>query len=168
MRLEAWETPPWITSFLWTPTRPECLHNGAAGFITEIIWALFLREQIYATAVPSVRVNIGTDGIHVIKSLVIQFPAKYSYGTVERRILPLIGILSSASTVHKMQGNTVGCAVVYLRTTRLATGQAYVTLSRISSLNDLTIEELDCSKLSGKVPCDNNALVEMHRMRNVN
>ncbi|GBP69404.1 hypothetical protein EVAR_54823_1 [Eumeta japonica] len=72
--------------------------------------------------------------------------AKYSYGTAERRMLPLV--LSWASTVHKMQGCTVDHAVIYLGSRLFAAGQAYVALSRCRSLEGIRIEELDCSKLT--------------------
>lgn len=76
------------------------LVNGNIGFITEIIWPHFRRDQMYDTDIPSIRVNFGKDGEHVIKPIAKQFPAKYSYGTVERHMLPVI--LSWASTVHMM------------------------------------------------------------------
>ena len=77
-------------------------------------------------------------------------------------MLPLI--LSWASTVDKMQGSTVDYAVIYLGRKLFAAGQAYVALSRVKSLDGLLIEELDCSKLTGKVPCNNEALQEMDRI----
>ncbi|XP_030760062.1 ATP-dependent DNA helicase PIF1-like [Sitophilus oryzae] len=99
------------------------LVNGAIGHITEIVWPQFRRTQMYETDVPSVWI----DGIHVIHPKAIQFPAKFNYGTAERRMLPLI--LSWASTVHKMQGSTVDHAVVYLGSKLFEEGQAYVALS---------------------------------------
>ncbi|GFW16816.1 uncharacterized protein TNCV_2759441 [Trichonephila clavipes] len=45
-------------------------------------------------------------------------------------------------------------------------GQAYVVLSLVKSLDGALIEELDCSKLTGKVPCNNEALQEIDRRRN--
>lgn len=140
------------------------LVNGNMGFITEIIWPNFRRGQLYAEDIPSVRIDFGSDGVHMIKPISIQFPAKYSYGTAERRMLPLI--LSWASTVHKMQGCTVDHAVIYLGSRLFAAGQAYVALSRVRSLDGIRIEELDCSKLTGKTPCNSEALNEMIRLRN--
>ncbi|KAF8763534.1 hypothetical protein HNY73_021712 [Argiope bruennichi] len=64
-----------------------------------------------------------------------------------------------------MQGSTVDYAVIYLGRNLFAAGQAYVALSRVKSLDGLLIE-LDCLKLIGKVPCNNEALQEMDRMRN--
>ncbi|GBL93040.1 hypothetical protein AVEN_54667-1 [Araneus ventricosus] len=95
----------------------------------------------------------------------IHFPAKYYYGTAERRMLPLI--LPWASTVHKMQGCTVDYTVIYLGSKLFKEGQAYVVLSRVKSMDGLIIEDLDCSKLTGKKPCNVTALAEMDRMRNI-
>ncbi|GBM49210.1 hypothetical protein AVEN_158184-1 [Araneus ventricosus] len=140
------------------------LVNGAIGFITEIHWPNFRREQMYEQDIPSVTVNFGNNGVHRIEPISVQFPAKRRYGTAERIMLPLI--LSWAATVHKMQGSTVDYAVIHLGRKLFAAGQAYVALSRVKSLDGLLIGELDCSKLTGKVPCSNEALEEMDRMRN--
>ena len=140
------------------------LVNGAIGHITEIIWPYFRRGQVHERDIPSVKVNFGRDGIYLIEPKSIQFPAKYSKGTIERRMLPMV--LSWASTVHKMQGSTVDFAVIYLGSRVFAEGQAYVALSRVRSLNGLQIEELDCAKLTGNKPCNIAALQEMIRMRN--
>ena len=102
------------------------------GTITEIVWPLFRRDQMYDTDIPSVRIDFGRDGIHLIKPKSIQFPALRNYGTIDR----------------------------------FAKGQAYVALSRVGSLDGLRIAELDCSKLTGKTPCnEEDALKEMERMR---
>lgn len=141
------------------------LVNGAIGHITEIIWPYYRRAQLYDSDIPSVRVDFGNDGIHTIQPKAIQFPAKFNHGTVERRMLPIV--LSWASTVHKMQGTTVDHAVIYLGPKLFAAGQAYVALSRVRSLAGLQIEELDCSKLTSKKPCNIDALNEMNRMRSI-
>ncbi|GFR31300.1 ATP-dependent DNA helicase [Trichonephila clavata] len=64
--------------------------NGAMGIITEIIWPLFRRDHIYDTDIPSVRIDFGKDGIHLIKPKSIQFSTLRNYGTIERTQLSLI------------------------------------------------------------------------------
>ncbi|XP_008188323.1 uncharacterized protein LOC103310780 [Acyrthosiphon pisum] len=77
------------------------LVNGAIGNITEINWPNFARDQLYDECIPTlIRVDFGRDGIHKIKPISIQFPTMRSYGTAERRILPII--LSWAVTAHKL------------------------------------------------------------------
>jgi ATP-dependent exoDNAse (exonuclease V) alpha subunit len=140
------------------------LVNGNIGHITEIVWPLFRRAQLYDQDIPSVKVDFGKDGIHLIEPKTLQFPGKHkSDGLIERRMLPLI--LSWASTVHKMQGCTVDNAKVYLGPGLFAKGQAYVSLSRVRSLDGLQIDELDCSRLMGLGCCNTDALAEMERMR---
>ncbi|GFY61607.1 ATP-dependent DNA helicase [Trichonephila inaurata madagascariensis] len=80
-------------------------------------------------------------------------------------MLPLI--LSWASTVHKMQGCMVDHVAIYLGSRLFAAGQAYVALSRGRSLDGIQIEELDCSELTCRVPCNGEALHEMIRLRDI-
>jgi ATP-dependent exoDNAse (exonuclease V) alpha subunit len=140
------------------------LVNGSMGNIIEIVWPYFRRDQMYDEDVPSVLVDFGRDGVHLIEPRSVQFPALLNYGTVERRMLPMI--LCWACTVHKMQGCTVDYAVVDLGKSLFKEGQAYVALSRIRSLEGVRIVDLDCNKLTGKNPCNEDAIREMERMRN--
>ncbi|GFX14915.1 ATP-dependent DNA helicase [Trichonephila clavipes] len=67
---------------------------------------------MYDQDIPSATVNYGNNRVHKIEPRSVQFPAKLSYGTAERRMLPLI--LSWASTIRRMQVSTVDYAVIYL------------------------------------------------------
>jgi hypothetical protein len=64
-----------------------------------------------------------------------------------------------------MQGNTVCRAVVNLGLKLFALGQAYVALSRISSLNQLRLNKLDCGKLTNENIANTVPLKEMERLR---
>ncbi|CAG9765120.1 unnamed protein product [Ceutorhynchus assimilis] len=75
-------------------------------------------------------------------------------------VMPIFGL-------GTWKGSTADYAVIYLRPKLFAPGQAYVTLSRIKSLDGLLIEDLDISKLTGKTPCNIDALAEMHRLRQI-
>ncbi|GFR10030.1 ATP-dependent DNA helicase [Trichonephila clavata] len=141
------------------------LVNGSIGHITEIIWLCFRGAKMYDTDIPSVRIDFGKEGVHLTQPKTVHFPAKYSHSTAERRILPIK--LCWACTVHTMQSSIVDHAFVYLGSKLFATGQAYVALSRVKSLEGLLIEDLDCSRLTGKRPCNSDALNEMHRLRNL-
>lgn len=139
------------------------LVNGAIGHVTQIIWPLFRRAQLYAHDIPAVMVDFGVVGVHRIEPISIQFPAKYSAGMAERRMLPLI--LCWSSTVHKLQGCTIDHAVINLGPKIFAPGQAYVALSRVRTFDGIRLEELDCGKITGPNVCNKKALEEMERLR---
>ena len=134
------------------------LVNGNMDIITEIIWPHFRCNEVYV----SVHVDFSPDGIHVIKPMLIQFPAKYSYETTERQMLPIIQ--SWASTIDKMQDCVVDYAVIYLGSRLFAAARACVVHRHGRSVDGIQIEELDCSKLTGKVPCNGDALNEIARL----
>src|SRR5277367_4298216 len=113
---------------------------------------------MYSEDIPAVKIDFGEVGIHRLDPMSVQFPAKFSYGTAERRMLPLI--LCWSSTVHKMQGSTIDHAVINLGPKVFAPGQAYVALSRVRSLDGVRLEELDCNKVTGPNVCNKKALEE--------
>ena len=141
------------------------LVNGAMGIIKQIQWPHYAKTQLDEYSQPKLLIDFEGINEHWIEPKAVQFPAKYSRGTVERIQLPVI--LCFACTVHKMQGATVNHAVINLGSNIFAAGQAYVALSRVRSLDGLILEELDASKVVGKNVCNTKALVEMERMRKV-
>jgi hypothetical protein len=60
---------------------------GAMDAITEIIWPLFRRAQLYDQYIPEVKIDFGDTGVYQIDAMTVQFPAKFSCGTAERRML---------------------------------------------------------------------------------
>lgn len=64
-----------------------------------------------------------------------------------------------------MQGCTADYAIVYLTYRFFAAGQAYVAVNGESSMDGIRIEELDWSKLTGRISCDDDALDELIRLR---
>ena len=77
-------------------------------------------------------------------------------------MLPIV--LCYAATSHKMQGGTLDLGVADLSGLS-AKGQAYVMLSRFRSLDGLKIENINPVQLTGKKPCNTDALEELEHMR---
>ena len=105
--------------------------NGCMGHVAEIIRP---NENSKPTCI-KVKFdndNIGTQTIEMFQE---SMGKKFS-----RKQFPLK--LAYACTVHKVQGMTMDKAVVNLKNTFLS-GQAYVSLSRVTSLSGLVIENFD-------------------------
>ncbi|XP_041467172.1 uncharacterized protein LOC121417516 [Lytechinus variegatus] len=107
------------------------LTNGCFGNVTEIIM-----DETNSTTV-SIKVKFDKEniGIHCIEQCEEFVGKKYL-----RRQFPLK--LAYACTIHKVQGLTLDKAVVSLKRI-FDSGQAYVGLSRVSSLSGLTIENMN-------------------------
>jgi hypothetical protein len=56
--------------------------------ITENIWPLFRRAQLYDQDIPPVKIDSDETGTHQIDSITVGFPAKFSCGTAELQMLP--------------------------------------------------------------------------------
>jgi hypothetical protein len=53
-------------------------------YITELIWSLFRRTQLYDQDILAVKIDFGESGVHQIDAMTVQFPAKFSCETAER------------------------------------------------------------------------------------
>jgi hypothetical protein len=60
------------------------LVNGAMNSITEILWPLFRRVQLYDQDILAVKIDFRETGVHKIDAMTLQFPAKFSCETAER------------------------------------------------------------------------------------
>ena len=111
------------------------LTNGCFGNVTEIIMDQTNTKYV-CIKVKFEKENVGT---HSIEKCDEFLGKKYS-----RRQFPLK--LAYACTIHKVQGLTLDKAVVSLKST-FESGQAYVGLSRVSSLSGLTIEDFKPTRI---------------------
>ncbi|XP_071953317.1 uncharacterized protein [Antedon mediterranea] len=107
------------------------LTNGCMGHVYEIV-----KPNNNAKPVTiKVKFDNNSIGVQAIEMFKESMGNKYS-----RKQFPLK--LAYACTVHKVQGLTMNEAVVCLNST-FAPGQAYVALSRVTSISGLTIEHLN-------------------------
>jgi hypothetical protein len=58
--------------------------------ITEIIWPLFRRAQLYDQDILVVKIDFKETGVHQIDAMTVQFPVKFSCATADRGMLPKI------------------------------------------------------------------------------
>lgn len=79
------------------------LVNGPVRIIMEITRPRFRRDQMYNTDLVFVPTDFGEAGLHIIVPKSIPFPAKYSYGAVEKRMLQFCFIISYHSTQDARQ-----------------------------------------------------------------
>ncbi|XP_071952879.1 uncharacterized protein [Antedon mediterranea] len=124
------------------------LTNGCMGHVEEIIKPSRNAKPI------SIKVKFDNNdiGIQAIEMFQESIGQKYS-----RKQFPLK--LAYACTVHKVQGMTMNKALVCLKKT-FAPGQAYVGLSRVTSISGLTIEHVN-PKL---IYCDPNIKEYLNKM----
>jgi hypothetical protein len=60
------------------------LVDGAMDSISEIIWPLFRRAQLYGQDILAAKIDFEETGVHQIDAMTLQFSAKFSCGTAER------------------------------------------------------------------------------------
>lgn len=142
------------------------LVNGSIGTIEEIEFPGWRRIQLHKEDIPRVRIQFDNDiGNHWINPITVNFDAKLGYGSVERRMLPLVPCY--ACTVHRLQGSTLERAVVNLGPKYFKPGQKFVALSRCKTLDGIEIDEIDPEGLLTGNVCDDEALEELERLRSL-
>lgn len=145
------------------------LVNGSFGTVRKIEWSCFRKNQMESQDLPEY-VLVKFDNIQEpvkVTPLTVRFDAKNRKNIeIERRQLPLL--VAHAVTAHKLQGCTVPTAVIYLGSKLFARGQAYVMLSRVRSLDDFLISELDLQKFNFKEHSNivnTDAIEEIEKLR---
>jgi hypothetical protein len=63
------------------------LVNGGMDVITEIIWPLFRRAQLYDQDISVVKIDFGESSVYQIYATTVIFPANFIFGTAERHLL---------------------------------------------------------------------------------
>lgn len=142
------------------------LVNGSMGVITEIEFSGWRKQQLFQNDIPRIKIDFDNNiGSHYIEPITVIFDARFGYGSVERRMLPMVPCY--AVTVHKLQGSTIKTAVINLGDQYFAAGQKFVALSRCTSLDELEIDELHPRGLIEGNVCNEDSLEEMIRLRNL-
>lgn len=120
-------------------------HSGSNSSLPEVIFIKFDNENVGKNAKLQKIINQKRCvGLHPSSE---DIPLKNGV----RKQFPLR--LAWACTVHKVQGLTVKECVVDLNRC-FAHGQAYVALSRVTSVDGLYLNQIDSEKLDKKIHCD--------------
>ena len=134
------------------------------GSIVDIIFPGWRRQQLHEHDIPKVVIKIeNSKHEEEIEPITVNFDANFGYGTLERRMLPMVPCY--AVTVHKLQGSTINKAVVNLGKKYFAPGQKFVALSRCKSFDGIEIDEISPEGLIEGEICNEDALEEMDRLR---
>lgn len=142
------------------------LVNGTMGEIVDVQFPGWRLQQLHERDIPKVVMKIDKTGEEeVIEPITVNFDANFGYGSVERRMLPMVPCY--AVTVHKLQGSNIKKAVINLGNKYFAPGQKFVALSRATALAGIEIDEISTSFLIEGIVCNEEALEEMNRLRNL-
>ena len=152
------------------------------GTVASFRWQMLHQEQLQPGDLPySIKVKFddkriagNESGVFEVTLAEVVYSGKKGF-EISRLMIPLV--LCYAVTGHKIQGITLGKAVMHLGKYLFAKGQAYVILSGVKALNAVGITDLDINKLRTRTksnntgdikiqgPANQRAIQEMNRLR---
>ena len=108
---------------------------------------------MYDDNIPSICIDFGKERIHLIE------PNCYKKKTMEI-------VKKKIASVSSQSACSVWIKRLSIRVRNFANGQAYITLSRMWSLEGLQIKERDCDNLPGKILCNKEPKNEIYTIWN--
>lgn len=128
------------------------LVNGSIGTITKV--------HASSTKIEKLTVNFENAGERELEPIQTKFPLPGCV-YVNRKQFPIR--LAYAITIHKSQGITVEYCIIDIGDSIFSSGQAYVALSRATSLNGVIIINLNPASIKAEA----SAIIEYNRLRKI-